>query len=79
MLSRLLYHWATLAKSAATKVNRMICAVNAKANRALLFLLFLLLVLLILQSTVLELEQEARLLLLLWPRKIRLQVFLTAL
>jgi hypothetical protein len=61
----------------------MICAVNANVNRALLFLLFLLLVLLILQSTLFEREheqgREARLLLLLWPRKIRLQVFLTAL
>ena len=60
----------------------MICAVNANANRAFLFLLFLLLVLLILQSPMFEREHEVatgtRLLLLLWPRKIGLQVFLTA-
>ena len=36
----------------------MICAVNANANRTLLFLLFRLLVLLILQSAVFEREHE---------------------
>ena len=79
MLSGLLWHRVTLAKSAATKLNRMICAVNANANRAFLFLL----VLLILESTIFKREdtqeREPELLLLLWSRKIRLQVFLTAL
>src|SRR5207302_11059386 len=83
MLSGLLWHRATLAKSAATKLNRMICAVNANANRAFLFLLFFLLVLLILESTIFKREhtqeREPKLLLLLWSRKIRLQVFLSAL
>ena len=83
MLSGLLWHRATLANSAATKLNRMICAVNANANRAFLFLLFFLLVLLILESTIFKREhtqeREPKLLLLLWSRKIRLQVFLSAL
>jgi hypothetical protein len=38
----------------------MICAVNANANRAFLFLVFLLLVLLILESTMFEQEHESR-------------------
>ena len=82
MPSGLLWHRATLAKSAATKLNHMICAVNANANRAFLFLLFFLLVLLILESTIFKREhtqeREPKLLLLLWSRKIRLQVFLAA-
>ena len=60
MLSGLLWHRATLAKSAATKLNRMICAVNANANRAFLFLLFSLFVLLIVESTMFKREHKQK-------------------